>query len=119
MSIVISRNPTTNVYPGEPVYFTITSGTASSLYASFEWYLNSGLGDVLVGTDNNYTLQTQDLGHYTIYVKVTEYAQGFWHDGQFYGGSFHGNFSGGTFNYGYLNNIYYSSSPKPTSLYNT
>ena len=110
--IVIQRTPSGTVYPGQTVNFTIVSGVSSCLYASFEWYLN----DEIVSTDNNLSLVLPEIGGYSVYVKVNEFCQVFWHNGHFYGGSFNGNFSGGTFYYGYLNKTYYdqqTKKPKP------
>lgn len=114
-SIVIQRSPSETVYPGQIVNFTIVSGISSSLYASFEWYLN----DVLVSTNNNFSLIIQpEIDNYSVYVKVNEYCQVFWYDGEFFGGSFNGNFSGGTFYYGYLNDCEFTQPvSKPKKFY--
>jgi len=112
--IIIQRSPSGTIYPGQTVTFTIVSGASSSLYASFEWYLN----DVLVSTDDTFSLIQPSLGNYSLYVKVNEYCQVFWHDGQFFGGSFSGNFSGGTFYYGYLNEKeFLKPAPKSKTFY--
>ena len=109
MSIIISGN----TISADTIIFTIISGSSSSLYASFEWYLN----DVLVGTESIFKL-VNPLPNYFVYVKVKDYLSDseYWHGGQFYGGSFTGNFAGGTFHYGNLNGVQFfeqSTKPKP------
>lgn len=108
----IQQNPTGSISPGQTVSFTIVSGTSSCLYAYFEWYVNSGL----TATGNEFSYTFNDTGTTTIYAKIYEYNEAFWHGGQFYGGTFRGSFSGGTFHYGDLNGCTYaelSKKPKP------
>ena len=112
MAIEIQRSPTGDIIPGQTVTFTIVSGVSSCLYAYFEWYLD----DVLIGNGNNCSVQFDTPGTFSLYVKVYEYCDIFWHGGQFYGGAFRGYFGGGTFNYGDLNGCIYSElakKPKP------
>lgn len=110
MAIQIISSIVGTVDVGQTVIFSISAGTSSYLYASFEWYLN----DVLTSTENVLKLPFNAVGTYSVYVKVNEYCQVFWHDGHFYGGSFSGNFSGGTFHYGNLNGDHYTlQAPKP------
>ena len=109
MAIEIQQNPT-NISPGQTVTFTIVSGVSSCLYAYFEWYVN----DVLTGTGNEFSYIFNSGS--TVYLKVNEYCETFWHGGQFYGGIFRGSFSGGAFHYGDLNGCIYnelSKKPKP------
>ena len=106
MSIVINALV---VY--DTIFFTIVSGASSSLYASFEWYLN----DVLVSRESTFKL-INPLPNYFVYVIVKDYSNdaAYWHDGQFYGGTFTGNFSGGTFHYGNLNGVpFFEQTPRP------
>ena len=112
MSIIIDRSPSGTINVNDTITFSIVSGTSSSLYASFKWFLNSNL----VSIDSICVLTFETLGAFSLYVEVTKYTEPSWLDGQFYGGYFNGNFSGGTFHYGYLNGSQYvnqSIKPKP------
>ena len=106
MSIIIRSDKIS----ADTILFTIISGASSSLYASFEWYLN----DSLVSTESTFKL-VNPFDNYFVYVKVKDYSSAaYWHGGQFYGGSFTGNFAGGTFHYGTLNGVqFFEQSPKP------
>ena len=106
MSILISSN-----IVSDTIFFTIISGASSSLYASFEWYLN----DALVSRESTFKLIVPNFP-FSVYVKVKDYSSNvaYWHDGQFYGGTFVGNFSGGTFHYGNLNGVpFFEQTPRP------
>ncbi len=86
--------------------FSVVSDITVYSNIGYEWYLN----DVLVGTDDTYTLVNPYIGD-NVYVKIKNYSTGcptYWYDGNFYGGTFIGNFSGGTFHYGLLNSVRYN-----------
>ena len=107
MSIIISGN----TISADTIIFTVISGASSSLYASFEWYLN----DVLVSRESSFKL-INPLPNYFVYVIINDYSydSAYWHGGQFYGGTFTGNFSGGTFHYGNLNGVpFFEQTPRP------
>lgn len=111
MSILIN-----SLIVSDKIYFTIVSGATSSLYASFEWYLNNFLISRESTFSMNANVYFSSSSNPFVYVIVKDYSNdtAYWHDGQFYGGTFTGNFSDGTFHYGNLNGVpFFEQQPRP------
>ena len=117
MTIEIQRNPAGDINPGQLVTFVIVSGISNCLEATYEWHMFSGVTDYIIGTGTEFSYRFMNTGlSYSVYLKVYDYCETFWHGGQFYGGSFRGDFGGGNFNYGDLNGCIYNElfkKPKP------
>lgn len=116
MDIIIKKTPTGDIYTGQYTTFSIVSGISNCLEATYEWYINTGTTDFLIGTGTEFSYIFMNPGYFQVYLKVYDYCETFWHGGQFYGGVFRGDFGGGTFNYGDLNGCIYNEllkKPKP------